>query len=398
MQTLLTLAALFGAPADNALAVPLAVQAPAAETRAATQVAFPEDFQTVLSLVKAAGLEEAIVGMNGQFTLFAPNDAAFQKLPAELLADLAKPENAATLKAILLYHVVPARVPASAAVEATSAPTVEGTDLKVTLKGDKLYIDKAQVIATDLAYAGGIVHAIDSVLVPAGIAAKLAAPKPPIAGCGTVFTLVEMAGLTDALKGMDGFTLFAPTDEAFAKLPAETVELLLAPENRDNLKKVLLHHVVSTKVDSAAAMKLAGKSGVKVDMLDGSTMLKPTAAGLTIGGATIVRVDETFGKGVVHVIDTVMVPADLKLNPVNPNRVKLQGWMDEGKAKWGTEDWNGSAMIWRAALEWGVEGERIANAEVREGAKSALKKASGQSGKDAAATLYEAMNKALASF
>ena len=403
MNILLTLIAVSGTPADLP-AAPQAV-APARATVESSdpvnEISFPDDFQTVLSLVKATGLDQALVGLEGEFTLFAPNDAAFAKLPAELMAELGKPENVDTLKSILLYHVVPARVPASAAVKATSAPTVEGTELTVALKGEALYVDQAQVIATDLEFAGGIVHAVDAVLVPADVAAALAAPAPPIAGCATVFSLVELAGLSDAVAGMDAFTLFAPTDEAFAALPAETVELLLAPENRENLQKVLLYHVVGAKVMSPAAIDLAkqgGETGTPVQTLDGKVMLKATAAGLNIGGANIVRVDEEFANGIVHVIDAVMIPADLKLNPINPNRVKLQGWMDEGVAKWEAEDWNGAAQIWRAALTWGVEGDRIADAGARKAAQQALKTAAGQSGKEAAWTLNQGLEQALGSF
>lgn len=402
MQTLLSLLTLAGASgemistASSAAAIPAVVQeAPQA------QVSFPEDFQTVISLVKATGLDQALVGLDGDFTLFAPSDAAFKKLPAELMAELGKPENVDTLKAILLYHVVPARVPSSAAVKATSAPTVEGSELSVELRGKALYIDEAMVIATDLEFAGGVVHAIDSVLVPPAVAAALAkASAPAVEGCATVFALVELAGLNDALAGMDSFTLFAPTDKAFAALPAETVELLTAPENREALKQVLLFHVVGAKVESGAAVDLAtsgGKAGTSVKMLHSNATLMATNAGLTIAGASIVRVDIELGKGVVHVIDQVMIPADLKLNPLNPNRVKLQAAMVAGTTLWASEDWAGASKAWSASLtevlaESGITGD--AAGEVR----TALKAADMKSGREAAAILHKAMEAALASF
>jgi len=119
----------------------------------------------------------------------------------------------------------------------------------------------------------------------------------------TLVAAVKAAGLVDALKGDGPFTVFAPTDEAFAKLPAGTVESLLKPENKDKLAAILTYHVVPGKVMSTDA-----KPG-RVATLQGSEALIASGkGGLTIDGAHIVGADIVATNGVIHVIDTVILP------------------------------------------------------------------------------------------
>lgn len=120
----------------------------------------------------------------------------------------------------------------------------------------------------------------------------------------TLAAALGAAGLVDTLKGKGPFTVFAPTDEAFAKLPAGTVENLLKPENKDQLIKVLTYHVVSGNVTSTEVVKLdsaktvEGQS-VKIAVKDGSVM---------IDNAKVVKADVAASNGVIHVIDTVILP------------------------------------------------------------------------------------------
>lgn len=126
------------------------------------------NFKTLVRLVQAAGLVDTLKGP-GPFTVFAPTDAAFAKLPAGTLDDLAKPENADKLKAILTYHVLPAKVDAKTAMSMsspTSPPTVEGDTLQVTTRGGKVMINDATVVMADVMASNGIIHAIDTVLMP----------------------------------------------------------------------------------------------------------------------------------------------------------------------------------------------------------------------------------------
>jgi uncharacterized surface protein with fasciclin (FAS1) repeats len=127
------------------------------------------------------------------------------------------------------------------------------------------------------------------------------------AGAGTFNTLVaavQAAGLVETLKGPGPFTVFAPTDEAFKKLPAGTVEDLLKPENKDKLAAILTYHVVAGKVMSA---DLAGKK-VEQATVQGTTVEIDATSGVKVDGATVVTPDIEATNGVIHVIDTVIMP------------------------------------------------------------------------------------------
>ena len=115
--------------------------------------------------VKAADLVDTLKG-EGPYTVFAPTDEAFAKLPAGTVEDLLKPENKEKLQAILLYHVVPGKVTAAEVVEITSAKTANDMDLKVMVDGKMVKINEAQVVQTDIMTSNGVIHVIDTVLIP----------------------------------------------------------------------------------------------------------------------------------------------------------------------------------------------------------------------------------------
>ena len=121
----------------------------------------------------------------------------------------------------------------------------------------------------------------------------------------TLAAALEAAELIDALKGTGPFTVFAPTDEAFAKLPAGTVEALLKPENKEKLKAVLLYHVVPGSVTADQVTKLNGRS---VKTLQGSSIKVKTSYGVKVDNASVTQTDIKASNGVIHVIDTVLMP------------------------------------------------------------------------------------------
>ena len=123
------------------------------------------DFSTLVAAVKAAGLVETLSGP-GPFTVFAPTNAAFAKLPAGTLEDLLKPENKAQLTAILTYHVVPGKVMAADAVKLDNATTVNGATADINVAGGTVTIDGATITATDVAASNGVIHVIDTVMLP----------------------------------------------------------------------------------------------------------------------------------------------------------------------------------------------------------------------------------------
>lgn len=122
-------------------------------------------FKTLTAALQAAGLVETLKGA-GPFTVFAPTDEAFAKLPKGTVEDLLKPENKAKLTAILTYHVVPGKVMAADVVKVTSAKTVQGGALAVSAAGGTVTVDGARVVKTDIAASNGVIHVIDSVVLP----------------------------------------------------------------------------------------------------------------------------------------------------------------------------------------------------------------------------------------
>jgi uncharacterized surface protein with fasciclin (FAS1) repeats len=120
----------------------------------------------------------------------------------------------------------------------------------------------------------------------------------------TLAKALEAAGLVQTLKGAGPFTVFAPTDEAFAKLPAGTVEKLLEPANREQLKRVLTYHVVSGKVMASDVVKLKSAKAVSGDSITIST----SGGGVTVDKARVVKTDIPASNGVIHVIDAVILP------------------------------------------------------------------------------------------
>jgi uncharacterized surface protein with fasciclin (FAS1) repeats len=123
------------------------------------------DFQTLVAAAQAAGLVETLQG-EGPFTVFAPTDEAFAKLPEGTVEDLLKEENRETLIAILTYHVVAGRITAAQVVELDKATTVEGSDITIQVKDGAVMVDQATVVMADVDASNGVIHVIDSVMIP----------------------------------------------------------------------------------------------------------------------------------------------------------------------------------------------------------------------------------------
>ena len=121
----------------------------------------------------------------------------------------------------------------------------------------------------------------------------------------TLATALKAAGLVETLKGQRPFTVFAPTNAAFAKLPAGTVESLLRPENKDKLRRVLTYHVVAGKVGAAEVMKMTSAKTVAGDPLT----IRANGSSVEVNDARVVTADVAASNGVIHVIDTVLIPA-----------------------------------------------------------------------------------------
>jgi uncharacterized surface protein with fasciclin (FAS1) repeats len=123
------------------------------------------DFSTLVAAVKAAGLVDTLKS-NGPFTVFAPTNAAFAKLPAGTVESLLEPENKDKLISILTYHVVPGKVYAKQVLSLSDATTVEGSKIAINTANGKVMIDNAEVVKTDIKAKNGVIHVIDSVILP----------------------------------------------------------------------------------------------------------------------------------------------------------------------------------------------------------------------------------------
>ncbi|RYZ05506.1 MAG: fasciclin domain-containing protein [Myxococcales bacterium] len=155
------------ATADSAMAEPAAAPAEKPTSNILQTAAAAGSFSTLSAAIKAAGLEETLSGP-GPFTVFAPTDDAFAKLPAGTVENLLKPENKAKLVAILTYHVVPGEVPAKDVLAAKKLKSVQGQELSVAVDGANVSVDGAKVVKTDIMASNGVIHVLDAVLLPKG--------------------------------------------------------------------------------------------------------------------------------------------------------------------------------------------------------------------------------------
>ena len=268
-------------------------------------------FSTLVTAVKAAGLAETLSG-KGPFTLFAPTNAAFAALPKGTLETLLKPENRELLQKVLTYHVVSGDLKAKD-LKSGKVATVEGNSVTLKVNKHGVKVNGINVTKADIGASNGVIHVIDRVLIPPGLMS--AKPKPAgtivdVAASNPAFstlvTAVKAAGLVETLSGKGPFTVFAPTNEAFAALPKGTLEKLLKPENRDLLRKVLTYHVVSGN------LKAKDLRSSKVPTVEGnSVVLQVSKNGVKVNNINVIKADVDASNGVIHVIDQVLLPPGL---------------------------------------------------------------------------------------
>jgi uncharacterized surface protein with fasciclin (FAS1) repeats len=258
-------------------------------------------FKTLVAAVKAAGLVEALKG-EGPFTVFAPTDEAFAKLPAGTVENLLKPENVESLRAILKYHVVPGKVGAEQVVSLTGAKTLNGQRVEILASETGVKVDNANVVKADIWTTNGVIHVIDRVILPES---KNIVEVADAAGSfSTLLAAVKAAGLAGVLSGEGPFTVFAPTDEAFQALGASTINDLLKPENKGKLAEILKFHVVPGRVFGADALKAGWGETVQ----GGKVKFAADGDRVTVNGAGVVASDIDASNGVIHVIDRVLLP------------------------------------------------------------------------------------------
>jgi len=268
-------------------------------------------FNTLVAALQAADLVEALQGP-GPFTVFAPTDKAFAALPEGTVASLLEPENKAKLQAILKYHVVSGAVMSTDLIKYSNAKTLHGDKVDLTL-----LVNNAKVIKADIKTSNGVIHVIDQVILPGGVVptkgyANVQAPAKSddmnivqtAVAAGQFKTLVaaiQAADLADALSGKGPCTVFAPTDAAFAKLPAGTVEMLVLPENKAKLQGILKYHVIPAQLNSQDIVTTH-----TVKTLNGQSIYPS----LMVDNASIQVKNIYCRNGVIHVIDNVILPQE----------------------------------------------------------------------------------------
>jgi uncharacterized surface protein with fasciclin (FAS1) repeats len=273
-------------------------------------------FTTLVAALEATGLDAVLADESRDFTVFAPTDAAFEGLLADLgisAADLLASPN---LSDILLYHVVPdLEIDSAQAIAAagTTLTTANTDDIGVTLQGTDLFINASRVETPDVDASNGVIHVIDAVLIPTEDDPTSGTVTDVAVANGNFTTLVaalQTAMLDSVLANPEGkFTVFAPTDAAFEALLNDlgitAAELLASPD----LSDILLYHVINgAEVNAAAATAIAGNTVVMGNEDEMALSLTGSELFANLSGISDPNVDAS--NGIIHVIDTVLLPPE----------------------------------------------------------------------------------------
>ena len=283
-----------------------------------------DDFTTLVAAVEAAGLVDTL-SSDGPFTVFAPTNDAFEVAlgdlgltAEELLADTE------TLTEILTYHVVAGEVDAATAIslDGQNAETVNGAEISINVVDGNVVVNNATVTTADVMASNGIIHVIDTVLLPPHDGemtdemsddmseSSIGSIVDVAVEAGSFTTLVaalQAAGLDETLANDGPFTVFAPTDDAFAAALESlglTADELLA--DTDTLTAILTYHVIDGAVPAETVLTLDGQNATTLNgadisiSIDGDTVM--------VNDASVTAVDVVADNGIIHVIDSVLLP------------------------------------------------------------------------------------------
>merc|ERR1711865_961941 len=277
------------------------------------------DLSTLVTALMGGGLTGTLSG-TGPFTVFAPTNEAFAKIETKALTALLA--NKAELDKVLEYHVLAANLGMKELMSAKIVKTLEGENVDVSDAGGVIKVDNAKVLTADVGASNGIVHIIDTVLMPPSM------PPLPLkkdivqvakgdADLSTLVAALAAGKLVATLEGKGPFTVFAPTNEAFAKIPKATLTKLLG--NTKLLDQLLEYHVLSGDFSmrdlmSAKLVNTLEKEAVAVRSVGGKIM---------VNNADVVTADVGATNGVVHIVDKVLVPPNFPLSPYPEDIVEL---------------------------------------------------------------------------
>ena len=255
---------------------------------------------SLVAALSHAGLVSALQG-EGPFTVFAPTDDAFAAAGIDLSTFDTDEENA-TLVDILTYHVYSGSVESSQVTDGMTATMLNGDDATFTVTNESVMIGDATVTTADVMASNGIIHVIDKVLMPPEDLVDI----PTVAqGTGIHDSLVAaviQAELLSTLQGEGPFTVFAPTDDAFAEAGIDLVALD-NEEGKATLTDILLYHVVSGAVPSSAVT-----DGLVAAAVNGDDLTFTVGEGVMVNDANVILADVPASNGIIHVIDKVLMP------------------------------------------------------------------------------------------
>jgi transforming growth factor-beta-induced protein len=265
------------------------------------------NFSILLAALETANLKDT-VATGGPFTLFAPTDQAFADLLAEL--NITAPELLANpdLASILLYHVAPGKLRMGDLLESSTQPTLsDGKSVLVVLEGTSVLVNRAKVTRANASAGKSIIHVIDKVLLPKAEPTSINNILDVLQLDGrfsVLLTALEVTGLDDAVAGPGPFTLFAPTDDAFAALLADlniSAEQLLADPNLSN---VLLYHVLGKR--NGAVQLLVSRRATTLQGEEVSVRLRRD--GVYVNDSRVINPNVNAPNGIIHTIDKVLLP------------------------------------------------------------------------------------------
>jgi transforming growth factor-beta-induced protein len=259
-----------------------------------------DDFNTLVDALLAAGLDETLSDESKEFTVFAPTDEAFAELDSEYLSDLID-NDTETLTKILTYHVILGTILSEDLSDEMRVETIQGKYIDITIDDATVSINNAIVTITDIECSNGVIHVIDSVLIPQDNIVETAISENDF---NTLVEAVSAADLDTTLSDESNlYTVFAPTDEAFAELDSEYLSDLINNDTA-NLSDILLYHVLPEIVLSA-------------DLSNNMTMTTAQGTNITISivnetvfinDAEVTTADIQCSNGVIHIIDKVLIP------------------------------------------------------------------------------------------
>lgn len=256
-------------------------------------------FTTLIAAVTAAGLADTLA-TGGPFTVFAPTDDAFAALPAGTVESLVT--NVPALQNILLYHVLDGSKSAYDLLCKRSAETLQGEEVAISIKRGGIFINQSPLISPNVKAPNGIIHVIGAVLLPPPPQPNLIETLENDGRFTTLLAALEIAGLKDTVATGGVFTIFAPTDDAFAALPPGTVESLVT--NVPTLQNILLYHVVDGDQSSKELLRER-----RVETLQGSDVrVNKSRNKVFINRSQVITADVTASNGTIHAINQVLLP------------------------------------------------------------------------------------------